>query len=253
LSEQSPATVVNLVFGAVGAACRNLLPTWRGAWASLALAGVATGLWWAARGAPLAGLWAAIMFLTGLMAKGAAWRLAVQAGKPGPGGLQLGRVELNLILVGLLTVAFLIILGLLFLVVLLCTAYAVASAGPGFVASDVMTWAGAIIGRGRFVFGLVFAAGAAGMIWAAARICLATPITVASGKVQVLATWPLTRDRTVPILISGLITSVAPFGAIALISMGSGILIDLARGMVLVGLWLPLAVGLMAYWRQRLS
>ena len=255
-----------LIFGGVGAAYRNIAPAWRGAWAGLIFSGLTTGLWFAtARTAPHAPstlIWWILTVVAGLMAKGAAYRLAVGRGKPGPGGLQLGRVELNLVVVALLTFAFLFVLGLLLLVVLLCTAYAVASAGPGFVASEVATWAGAIVGRGRVVFGLVALVGAAGMIWAGARICLAAAVTVARDEIQVLATWPMTRDRVAPIVLAGILTAAGPLAVLAIVHLAlrlaaadPSILFagKIVAGLILVGLWVPMGIGLMAYLQRRLS
>ena len=244
---------------------RNIAPAWRGAWAGLTFSGLTTGLWLASAGAAphapstLAGL--ILMIVAGLMAKGAVFRLAVGRGNPGPGGLQIGRVEVNLLIVALLTFAFLSILGLLLLVVLLCTAYAVASAGPGFVASDIATWARAIAGRGQVVFGLVALAGAAGMVWAATRICLAAAVTVAQDKVQVLATWPITRDRVVPIVLAGALTAAGPFVVLATARLVLRSMLDpsaqfaghVVMGVILVGLWVPMGIGLMAYLQRRLG
>ena len=255
-----------LIFGGVGAAYRNIAPAWRGAWAGLIFSGLTTGLWLAtarkASHAPLMLIWWILTGVAGLMAKGAVYRLAVGRGTPGPGGLQLGRVELNLVAVALLTFAFLFILGLLFLVVLLCTGYAVASAGPGFVASEISTWFGAIVGRGQVVFGLVALVGATGMIWAGARICLAAAVTVARDEIQVLATWPITRHRVAPIVLAGVLTAVGPLAILAVIHLllrlagGDFAILFAGRivsGLVMVGLWVPMGIGLMAYLQRRLS
>ena len=258
--------VSDLIIGGVGAAYRNIAPAWRGAWAGLIFSGGTTGLWLATAKtsphAPAAPIWWILTVVAGLMAKGAVFRLAVGRGKPGPGGLQLGRVEFNLIIVALLTFAFLFILSLLFLVVLLCTGYAVASAGPGFVASEISTWFGAIVGRGQVVFGLVALVGAAGMVWAGARISLAAAVTVARDEIQVLATWPMTRDRVVSIVLAGILTAAGPLAIVAVIhlilrSVGDDPTLlfagRVAVGLILVGLWVPMGIGLMAYLQRRLS
>ena len=255
-----------LIFGGVRAAYRNMAPAWRGAWAGLIFSGLTTGLWLAtaktAPHAPSTFIWWILTVVAGLMAKGAVFRLAVGRGKPGPGGLQLGRVEFNLIIVALLTFAFLFVLSLLFLVVLLCTAYAIASAGSGFVASDVATWAGAIVGRGRIVFGLVALVGAAGLVWAAARISLAAAVTVARGEIQVLATWPMTRDRVVSIVLAGVLTAAGPLAALAILQLTLRLAVAdpsiqfagrIVSGLIMVGLWVPMSIGLMANLQRRLS
>lgn len=254
----------DLVVGGVAAAYGNLVPAWRGAWASLALTGLAAGLWYATVNLPPRQIhtldWFGLMLFIGLMAKGATLRLALGRGKPGIGGVQLGRVEFQLILVALLTFAFLFVLGLLFFVVLICTGYAVASSGPGFKGAQVMTWAPAIVGNGRWVFGAVGLLGAAGMVWAATRISLGAVVTVATGKVAVLSTWPVTRGRVVSIVVAALATFALPLAVVVVPSVALRGLGELeafrarvAEGVVLVGLWVPMGIGLMAFLVRRLA
>ena len=254
----------DLIVGGVAAAYRNLVPAWRGAWASLLFSGLTWGLWQASAAstprAPSAAVWFALATIAGLMAKGAAFRLALGRGTLGPGGLQLGLVEWHLILVGLLSLVFLSVLGSLFFVVLICVGYAVASSGPGFDAARVMTWAPAIVGNGRAVFGVVAAIGAAGMTWAATRISFAAAATVATGKLSVLSTWPLTRGKVVPILAAAFATFAMPLALVVVSSLashglggGEAFAARVALGAVMVGLWVPLGVGLMAYLYHRLA
>ena len=262
--KESGVSSTGLIAAGVAAAYRNLVPAWRGAWASLLFCGLTWGLWRASMmqtpRAPSALAWFGLTAVAGLMAKGAVFRLALGRGPVGPGGLQLGRVELRLILVGLLTAAFLGILGLLYFVVLICTGYAVASSGPGFDLAQVATWSPAIVGNGRIAFGVVAASGAAAMVWAATRISLAAAVTVASGKLAVLSTWPLTRGRVVPIVIAALATAALPLAALALSSIvlrgldaPGAYAARVALGVVLAGVWVPLSIGLAAYLYRRLA
>ena len=123
-------------------------------------------------------------------------------------------------------------------------------------------WFGAIVGRGQVVFGLVALVGATGMIWAGARICLAAAVTVASDEIRVLATWPLTRHRVAPIVLAGVVTAAGPLAVLAVIHLmlrlagGDSAILFAGRivsGLIMVGLWVPMGIGLMAYLQRRLS
>jgi hypothetical protein len=235
---------VSFVIGGVVAAARFLPVAWRASWAALALAGVAVALalagggggWWLAA-APLA-----------LITRGGLWRLALGEGRAGPGGLQWGRIETRLAAAWALTALFFAILGMLLLVVLLCCAYAAASAGRGFDPAQVATWTPAIDGRGRVLLGAVAAAGGGAMVWAALRTSLAEAASVARGKVQVLAAWPLTRGRTLGLLAAHL--AIAAPAILAALPRPAGppswpwAIFEAAA---IAGLWLPMNVGLMAY------
>ena len=184
-----------LIAGGLDAAWRFLAPAWRGAWAAMTLGGAMTGLWLVAGLGGVSIGWRAgslvVAGATVLIAQGALWRLALGEGRPGPGGLQWGGPELRLLAVWLLSAAFLGVLALLVFVVVLCFAYAAASAGVGFVASDAATWGPAVDARGRIVVSAVGLSGAAALVWAATRISFASSASVATGRVQVLSTWPL--------------------------------------------------------------
>ncbi|HXV01041.1 MAG TPA: hypothetical protein VG166_11130 [Caulobacteraceae bacterium] len=144
---------------------------------------------------------------------------------------------------------FLAMLLLLLLVTLLACAYAVASAGPGFDAKNVATWANAIQGRGRWPLGAAALAGCAGLIFAAGRISLAEPASLAEGRIQVLSTWALSR-RTWPAILIGNAVIAAPGAALFLTGPATPLWRGL-QGVILAGVWLPMNVGLMAYVFER--
>ncbi|HEY2481902.1 MAG TPA: hypothetical protein VGI30_06870 [Caulobacteraceae bacterium] len=160
--------------------------------------------------------WLLLTLLLGLVARGALWRLALAKGSPGPGGLQIGMVEVRLAAAWALTIVFLTILGLLLVTGLLCLVYAIASAGRGFDPANAATWAGAVDNQGRLVTGAGMIAGAAALVWAAIRISLAEAASVAKGKVQVLSAWPLTRGRAAAIAFGNLCLAAMPAGAFLL-------------------------------------
>ena len=234
---------MNFVIGGVVAAARFLPAAWRTSWAALALTGATLALAFAGGG----GWWLAVAILA-LTARGGLWRLALGEGRPGPSGLQWGRIEGRLAAVWVLTVLFLAILGMLLLVIMLCCAYAAASAGRGFDPAQVATWAPAIDGRGRGLLGAVAAVGGGALTWAGLRTSLAEAASVARGKVQVLAAWPLTRGRTLGLL--------AAYLAIAAPAIGTALARPagppawpwaVLEAVAVAGLWLPMSVGLMAY------
>lgn len=137
------------------------------------------------------------------------------------------------------------VLALLVFVALLAGAYAAASAGPGFDPAQVNTWAPAIQGGGRWLLGGLALAGAAGLIFAAARISLAEPASLAHGRVQVLSTWALSRGAVAAILIGNAVIAAPP--AALFLFAPAGPLWRGLQGLVLAALWLPMDVGLMAY------
>jgi hypothetical protein len=225
--------------GALAASARFLVPAWRGAFAALLLVilglTLAIGARLGALGAGAADVWGFATTLLLLVARGALWRLAMGVGRPGPGGLQLGVVEGRLLIVAALRLLFLSVLGLLMFVLVLAVAFAA-------------TWAPAVAVRGRVLVTIVTLAGAAGIAWAALRISLAEAATVASAKVKLLESWPLTRGRVLAILISSAVLAApllllraaayTPLGAWAISAVG---------GLWIGGVWVPMSVGLMAY------
>ncbi|MDB5481524.1 MAG: hypothetical protein JWO83_2577 [Caulobacteraceae bacterium] len=255
-----------LGIAAVGAAWRFLATAWRQAWAAMLLTGALIG----ALGA--LGLWAPrspwrleallVVAAAAAMAEGALYRIALGKERPGPAGLQWGRAEWRLGAVWGLTAAFLFVLGLLAFVVVLATAFGVATSGRGFVMALPATWAAAVDARGRAVVAVVGALCAAGLVWAGTRIALGAPASIDRGKVQLLATWAASRRLVAPILLGRVLLGVGPIGlAWVLLRAASrgghpvGALplwaASLGAGFVLAGLWLPLSVGLMAYLYRR--
>ena len=254
-----------IVMGAIRAAWRFLATAWRRAWAAMLIAAVVFGVLSALgllsprspwRLEALLAVAAAVA-----MAEGALYRVALGAGRPGPAGLQWGRPEWRVGAVWGLTAAFLLVLGMLAFVVVLATAFGVATSGRGFVMALPATWAGAVDGRGRAVVGVVGAACLAGLVWAGSRVALGAPASIDRGKVQLLATWAASRRLVLPILLGRLLVGVGPIGLAAALLWaatrdalpfpGLAWAASLLAGLVLAGLWLPLSVGLMAYLYRR--
>jgi hypothetical protein len=250
-----PLDPSKLILPGLRAAVRFLGLAWRRAWLAMLLAAAAMEAWVVLRHGPWASLWLVLALAALLVASGALWRLALGHAGVGPGGLQAGSVELRLIAVALLSVLFLMIVGLLGLIVMLAFAYAAASAGHGFVAADPGSWTRSVDPRGRAVLALVATLIAAGFAWAAARISLAAPASVSRDKVQVLATWPLTRGRAGFMMVAMGALVAAPTVVVAGVARagaglaGSGEL-ALVEGLAILAfaaVWLPMSVGLMAY------
>jgi hypothetical protein len=257
---------LSLSITAVGAAWRFLATAWTRAWAAMLIAAGALAAPWAL------GLWSLrspwrLIALAGVaaavaMAEGALYRTALGKGSAGPGGVQWSRPEWRLGAVWGLSVAFLFVLGLLVFVVVLATAFGVASSGHGFVLALPATWGGAIEGPGRLVLGLVAALCLAGLVWAATRIALGAAASIDKDKVQLLATWPATRRLVAPILLGRLALGVIPIGfawiafwAVSRFAQPPPAVLwtaCLTAGLAVAGLWLPLSVGLMAYLYRRL-
>jgi hypothetical protein len=234
---------------------------WARAWAAMAVAGGVVGSAWAlgllSPGAPWRFVALLICLATVLVAQGALYRLALDAGRPGPGGLQWERLEWRLAAVLGLSLLFLFILGLLAFVVVMSFAFALASAGRGFIVALPMTWAGAVDGRGRAVMTVVAGLAAVGLVWAATRISLGPAASVATGRIQVLASWPKTRGLVLPIVAARVVLGAVPIGvAVAIFAWtargaatGSWLAVagGVAGGICLTGGWLPTSAGLMAY------
>ena len=105
---------------------------------------------------------------------------------------------------------FLGVLGLLVFVIILCVAYAVASAGHGFDPKQVTTWAGAVDARGKIVGSAAFLIGMAGLAWAKMRVSMFAAATVAEDRVAMLSTWPYTRGLVLPMLGARLVLLAPP-------------------------------------------
>lgn len=233
-----------MITGGLAAAGRFLTRAWVTAWAALTLSVVTL-----IPALSLGGLafWIAAAAVS-LIARGALWRLASGRGRPGPGGLQVGAMEVRLAGVWGLVGLFLSVIGLLALVFLLCCAYAIASAGRGFDPSQIASWAPAITGPGRAVLGAVGGLCAIGLVYAVSRISLAEAATAYRSKLQVLSSFALTRRRALSLAIAQLILAAPAIGLFvwgaARSSRGA---LAVAEGFVIGGLWLPMSIGLMAY------
>lgn len=231
--------------GALAAAWRFLPLAWRRAGLVLAAGAVSAAF----AGTPGLAGWCdcGLLLVLALVGAGATWRLALGAGPVGPGGFQMGAMEARLAAAGVLRWIFLVIVFLLAFTALLAVAYAGASAGHGFVASDVRTWSGAADARGRALMGAAAVACAGFWLWAQARTALASAASTARGKVQVLASWPLTRRHAVTVLSVQAGCAAAPALVLAAAMLLPGRFFMLIAGAAILGLWLPLTAGAGAY------
>jgi hypothetical protein len=234
---------------ALRSAAAGILPLWRKGWWVLAPAIIV----WTAAMSPLhAGLWTILAVLSVMAASAVQYRYVLGRSDQG-----VASVVLRVGGAWILTLVFMVVLGSLLFVVFLSSAYAVASAGPGFVSSDVRSWASAVDGRGKVVLAFIGMVGLAWLAWALTRVSLAAASTVARGKLQVLSAWPLTRRLAWRLLLVRL-AIVAPFAILCArawrASTGSGPttefgawILSIAAAVLLIGVWLPLNTGLMSY------
>ncbi len=248
-----------MILAALRSAVSFMAPAWGRAWLAMILTGAAAAQALATHGAPDGGAWLGLTTAAVIVASGALWRLGLERSGTGPGGLQAGPVELRLVAVTGLSVVFLMVLATLAFVVLLAFAYAAAASGRGFVASDIATWAPAVDARGQVVVTAVAGLCALALAWASARISLAAPATVMRGRVQVLATWPITRGQAWRLLAANIVVSAIPGLAIAglleisAVRTGLATPVRLAAGLIFSGLWLPAVIGLMTGFYRRLE
>jgi hypothetical protein len=246
-----------VVVGSQRAALAFLGSAWRRAWLVMLLAAVAIFACATVPQGLAATACLATTALCLLMACGALWRSAMGVTGMGPGGVQLGAVELRLLAVTILSVVFMTIVGLLALIVLLAFAYATASAGHGFAASDISTWTRAADGRGRIVLAVVAALCGAGVLWCWARISLAAAASVSRERVQMLASWPITRGRVGEIVLTvGCAAALTAIALVFVLEAGASFAVVAPVGLgvsalLVTGLWLPWNIGLMAYLYQR--
>jgi hypothetical protein len=240
----------------LSAAFRFAPTAWRRAWWVLAPVGVA----WALALSPGRGrTWTVIALAFSLLGSAELYRISTTA-KAAAWAADVWRLAL----VWILTLALFAVLASLLFVVFLASAYAVASAGAGFDAADVRTWAPAVDARGRLVLAVVAGVGVGLLSWAMTRVALAPAATVAARRLRVLNTWPLTRrlgwsllfSRLViggPVLALVYVVARQPRVDAAAAAPGAWMLGALA-GLVIAGVWLPLNTGLMAYiYQQRAS
>ena len=252
------------ITGGLAAAVRFLGPAWRGAWGAMLLATLVIGmvlvlrLWSPMSAWRLQGL--GLSAIVVLLVEGGLYRLALGRGVTGLAGLGWVRADWRLGAVWGLAAVFLFVLALLAFVVLLSFAFAVASSGRGFVVALPMTWGGAVDGRGRMVVEAVGALCLSGLVWAGTRVSLGSAATIDTDRVMMLSSWPDTRGRVVAIVLARLCLGVASIGVagailVAIYSVpGPTTPLVWAGGLVagaaIVGLWLPLNVGLMTYFYQ---
>jgi hypothetical protein len=246
----------SLISGGLAAAARFTPLGWRRVWAGIVLTTLLLGL--ALRPPPSLATaeWLVAALIAMLVSRGALWRLALEAGRPGPGGLQVGAIEGRLAAVWGLSALFMAVLAALLFVAMLIFAYAAASAGQGFDPDNVVTWAPAVDEKGRILVSVAALAGVGAMAWASAHIALGEAASVALGKVQVLSTWGLARRRVMVILVANLLLAVPPAAAfLATPKPHEGLIGAIwpwLESLVVTGLWLPMGVGLMAYvWQTR--
>ena len=253
------------ISGGLSSAIRFLAPAWNQAWAAIGLASLVLGFILALRlWSPLSpwrfeGLVLAVIAV--LIVEGGLYRLALGKGRLGAGGLGWGLTQWRLGAVWGLNLVFLFVLGLLAFVVILAFAFAVASSGQGFVLALPMTWARGVDGRSRLVVEVVGALCLAGLIWAGTRVSLGSAASVAGDRVVMLSSWPDTRGKVVAILLARLCLGAVPIGfagaILFVVDKTPGLApalvwaFSLAAGAAIAGLWLPLSVGLMAYFYQR--
>lgn len=250
----------DLIAGAPKAAIAFLPVAWKRAWLSMFLAVLTITLVVALGPGRSSAVCIVFAVLAVTVECGALWRLSLGAGRLGFGGLQVGWVEIRLAAATALSFLFMTILGLLAFIVLLAFAYAAAASGHGFVSSDVATWARAVEDRGRVVVLVVAFACAICLAWAFGRISLAAPASVRRGRVQVLATWPMTKGRVWPMAAASLLVMAVPTLLIVglariglLAGPGGATTASVAAAVVVAGLWLPLNVGLVTYLYGRLE
>ena len=159
----------------------------------------------------------------------------------------------RLVAVAVLTVIFLAIPGLLISVIGLGVAYGMAYSHPGFDAMDASSWtASGPVFAGSLT---VMALGGLAILWLAARVSLSGPSTVMERRVLMISTWPLTRGLGWRLLVARLLVSLGVFAIILASAAATRMLlpawslrvIPVVSGALLLGLRLPLKVGVMSY------
>jgi hypothetical protein len=160
----------------------------------------------------------------------------------------------RLVAVGLLTVVFLAIPGLLLAVIGLGAAYGMAFAYPGFSPTDAHTWtaSGPVLVAG----GTVLTIGGLGILWLSARVGLGAAATVAQRRILMLSSWPLTRGFGWRLALSRLIVTVGALMAAwavmwalsAAVSTGwAARAIPVVGALIFIVFRLPLEVGVLGY------
>ncbi len=249
----------------IGAALKAAFTFWRtetqrvpGAIILVVLAGLAAAvepiLGWPPLWLSLSGL---VQVVLSVIAYGALFRLALASAHPddktfaiGPAGLQWSMVEWRLLGALALTVffAFLVLIFLVFAAFLAAiVVYAMEGAKP-------TTPAGFFASTGGITLIGILVLGAIPLVWALVRLSLAMPATVDRGRVQVFATWDLTKGHVLAILIAAVIVGlpVLVLGMAASFAKQSG-LDGVATGLRLVtalvagAYQFPMAAGLYSH------
>lgn len=242
------------------ATLRFIGTAWRNAWGAISLlAFVFAGLWATGRfeqQSPGRSLALVGVLVCVAVLEGGLYRVATGKGGRGPAGLQFRGEELRLMIVWGLTGVFLFILSMLAFVVVLAFAFAVATAGHGFVIAEPATWAGAVEPAGRAVVAVVATLAGTGLLWCSLRIAFGGAASVAEGRVRLLDTWPLTRGRVFAMLLGRILIEGPPLAACAAAlewggaaTTGGGVArwgAGLTAGLFIAGVWLPAHVGLMS-------
>jgi hypothetical protein len=140
------------------------------------------------------------------------------------------------------------------------------AAHAGHPVGDVANFRGPMDPLISMVLSATAIAGAVGLGWVGVRLFLAFAVTAASGRVQLLSTWPLTRGHAWTIFGSLILVSSPLILAGSAIRAGRILLavrfeahpanaavLGLILGLSEAFLVLPLSVGLMAYLHGRLG
>jgi hypothetical protein len=185
---------------------------------------------------------------------------------PGRGGIQWGMPEWRLLGVGALLFSALAIAVsiLIFAVILLSIVLGLSSkVEPNATPQQI---ADAVGPGGSAALLLVFAVFLGGMLYAAARLTLASAATVARRKVQVFSTWSLTKGQVLRVIAASLLSSLPsiaaglllailvgligkPAGANAApqVAMPLALIVAAVPAAILAFVQLPVSVGLTAY------
>lgn len=244
-----------------------ILPSWRRAIAALVLYAVTANAYFytvIAGLAPAAILATLVLtLLASCVVDGGLLRIALDHGKPGPGGLQWGRVESRLLGLALLCVVLFSTVSLLLLIVLVMVSIGVSLPAKTPASSDIAAWMASIGSIGAAVFCAAMAAAIGVLVWLSVRLCLAQPATVARDRIQLLSSITLTRHGfpillgvvgavTLPILaVLGLAAVLRPTdGAIA---PTTALVLAATAGLALALIHAPAKAGALAYLYRRLS
>ncbi|MEI9964800.1 MAG: hypothetical protein WDM92_08870 [Caulobacteraceae bacterium] len=252
---------------------------WRGVWGVLALSSLDATVYLAgmfAQNPMLIGIGAAALCITALMTNGAFFRLAFadrhgdDAGyKPGPVGMQWGRMEWRMLGAALLLAVFFVILVVLVAIALAAPLIgAIMSKGvspvtiqnPEQLAALIGPKGAAVLAGAQILLDLV-------VIFLGVRLALYMAATADSGRIMVLSTWRITRGHFWPILGSMLIVSLPAAMLVVLAQASAGgaaatpdplapaaaFLWGLVGGVAYGAFAIPLTSGVIAYYYRNLA